>query len=233
MRCTTMCVMSACVAILVIGMTTCVQATTIDIANPGFDTDTVPSPPGYVIAAPSGWSVSGGLDGAGAGYQLGGTGLAALSSLNWAFLGNELYPTSGLGQLLVANGSALRVQSGGRIQIGVSQGHRSDYQGEGFTQQFDIQIWRDAIGGVTGTLAYDSGDLGNVTSGTWTSRSVTYTATADDVGKDLYLCLWNPVAVQVQLDNVSGMYIIPEPGTMILLCTGLIGLLAYAWRKRR
>ena len=26
---------------------------------------------------------------------------------------------------------------------------------------------------------------------------------------------------------------IPEPGTLTLLATGLIGLLAYAWRKRR
>lgn len=32
------------------------------------------------------------------------------------------------------------------------------------------------------------------------------------------------------VDNVS---IIPEPGAFVLLATGLIGLLAYAWRKRR
>ncbi|MCD4728661.1 MAG: PEP-CTERM sorting domain-containing protein [Pirellulales bacterium] len=26
---------------------------------------------------------------------------------------------------------------------------------------------------------------------------------------------------------------IPEPGTLVLLATGLIGLLCYAWRKRK
>ena len=28
-------------------------------------------------------------------------------------------------------------------------------------------------------------------------------------------------------------YATPEPGTLVLLATGLIGLLCYAWRKRR
>jgi hypothetical protein len=27
--------------------------------------------------------------------------------------------------------------------------------------------------------------------------------------------------------------IVPEPGTLILLVTGLLGLLCYAWRKRK
>jgi hypothetical protein len=30
----------------------------------------------------------------------------------------------------------------------------------------------------------------------------------------------------------TGLSIVPEPGTLILLGTGLLGLLCYAWRKR-
>ena len=35
--------------------------------------------------------------------------------------------------------------------------------------------------------------------------------------------------------GAGGLYLdaIPEPGTIVLLFTGLIGLLAYAWRKRK
>jgi hypothetical protein len=33
--------------------------------------------------------------------------------------------------------------------------------------------------------------------------------------------------------DVAGSATVPEPGTLALLATGLIGLLAYAWRKRR
>ena len=33
--------------------------------------------------------------------------------------------------------------------------------------------------------------------------------------------------------DVNGIASVPEPGAIVLLATGLIGLLAYAWRKRR
>ena len=35
-----------------------------------------------------------------------------------------------------------------------------------------------------------------------------------------------------QLEAVTNQ-LAPEPGVLMLLATGLIGLLAYAWRKRR
>ena len=35
------------------------------------------------------------------------------------------------------------------------------------------------------------------------------------------------------IDNFEIVGTVPEPGTIVLLITGLIGLLAYAWRKRK
>ena len=35
------------------------------------------------------------------------------------------------------------------------------------------------------------------------------------------------------LDSGDGVTLVPEPGAMALLATGLLGLLAYAWRKRK
>ena len=43
-------------------------------------------------------------------------------------------------------------------------------------------------------------------------------------------------AVGVYLADKYGIttaYVVPEPGALALLSSGLIGLLAYAWRKRR
>jgi hypothetical protein len=31
----------------------------------------------------------------------------------------------------------------------------------------------------------------------------------------------------------TGLSIVPEPGTLILLGTGVLGLLCYAWRQRK
>ena len=40
-------------------------------------------------------------------------------------------------------------------------------------------------------------------------------------------------SVYKEIDVFGAATTIPEPGTLVLLLTGLIGLLAYAWRKRR
>jgi T5SS/PEP-CTERM-associated repeat protein/autotransporter-associated beta strand protein len=41
----------------------------------------------------------------------------------------------------------------------------------------------------------------------------------------------NPEAIGIL--NAAGITVVPEPGTLALLAAGLIGLIAYAWRKRK
>ncbi|MCX5653889.1 MAG: PEP-CTERM sorting domain-containing protein, partial [Planctomycetota bacterium] len=47
--------------------------------------------------------------------------------------------------------------------------------------------------------------------------------------------LYNPGGTPDQWLRVDNMTVdvVPEPGTLLLLVTGLLGLLAYAWRKRK
>ncbi len=45
---------------------------------------------------------------------------------------------------------------------------------------------------------------------------------------------WNQIVIRRSVDAVTTYFdAVPEPGTMALLATGLIGLLCYAWRKRK
>ena len=40
-------------------------------------------------------------------------------------------------------------------------------------------------------------------------------------------------AAAINMLNAAGIKTVPEPGTIALLAAGLLGLLAYAWRKRK
>ncbi|MBU4272624.1 MAG: PEP-CTERM sorting domain-containing protein [Planctomycetes bacterium] len=108
---------------------------------------------------------------------------------------------------------------------------------------FDAYLSVDT-GTVTGTLG--PGSPGILTgSGTntlklqaapgaaWTQLSFSFVPSA---GATATLTLTTPYTAgswassDVFLDNVR---VIPEPGTLALLATGLVGLLCYAWRKRK
>ena len=91
------------------------------------------------------------------------------------------------------------------------------------------------------TLAEYSGTTGELTLGRYVDKTVSYTVNAGDSA------IGNGIGVMVGMNapTTSGTKVIgfdnlrcsselvPEPSTLALLATGLIGLLCYAWRKRK
>ena len=89
-------------------------------------------------------------------------------------------------------------------------------------QAYSVSVWVDGVQvnvGVAGAPVYSS---------TWDADGTNYMGF--EVGVD------GGSSMKSTVDNLSVSTLsaaIPEPSTMALLATGLIGLLAYAWRKRK
>ena len=62
---------------------------------------------------------------------------------------------------------------------------------------------------------------------------VTGTFTADATSQQLRAYVGGDNNVEINAYQLRDVTPTPEPGTVILIVTGMIGLLAYAWRKRR
>jgi hypothetical protein len=65
------------------------------------------------------------------------------------------------------------------------------------------------------------------------SYSTSIVATSDQEGKYLTVAVGGCNAQWTLIDAVSASYTVPEPSTIMLLSTAAIGLLCYAWRKRK
>lgn len=78
---------------------------------------------------------------------------------------------------------------------------------------------------------------------TWQQYNITFTATAADANQPYTVAFLNsygkmtgqPGATGMSTMGIDNVHLsaIPEPATIVLFGTGLLGLLAYAWRKRK
>ena len=101
--------------------------------------------------------------------------------------------------------------------------------------------WAIRFGTISGMLAEKSGNGSSLSVGYLDDKSVSLTIANNNthLGESLVIELYaisnTPSTIQsAQFDNVRLTYSsVPEPGTIVLLVTGLLGLLAYAWRKRK
>ena len=164
-------------------------------------------------------------------WDLTGTGVAANSgngvevTLTLAF---QLDGTTGVLGLSARNGSTDLARfgiwaGGGTGSIGVR--NASDTNWYWLTQSTIADGWNDlVIKHTNGTTSWSVSTNG--------SAFETKTGFSTTSNWDSLYFAPNGNATYAHLDAIN-LLAVPEPSTLVLLATGLLGLLAYAWRKRR
>jgi hypothetical protein len=155
------------------------------------------------------------------------------------YIGNQLSMRPNLYQALT---DTFKAGSEYHLTVGATL-----YQGGGVginpNQVLSLQLgyWSGAPDGQTGPtiVAERQLVLGDLLEGTLTDFTLNTTAISGDaVDKNIVIYFARaagaPTGRQYSLDNVRLTETsTPEPGTLVLLATGLMGLVAYAWRKRK
>jgi len=109
-----------------------------------------------------------------------------------------------------------------------------------FTTKIDNAIWSR-----TASAALPAGKMYSTFYGGWYNLSSSNYVQVGGALATLYVTPGADVAFLAQNDGIDGIVTpvgtrcamfttqVPEPGTVALLCSGLVGLLCYAWRKRK
>lgn len=134
---------------------------------------------------------------------------ARLDNGNWLYQPNVTAPALVAGQTYQLSFLATWVDGGsGTLTAGVSWGPKNT-QGA-YTNEY------------TETF---------VPTKTWQQYSVLFNATAADVGQSFQPEFLGSNTTRFGIDSVS-VHTVPEPSAVMLGVAGILGLLAYAWRKR-
>ena len=90
--------------------------------------------------------------------------------------------------------------------------YAGDFNLDGVVDNADMDIWKMNFGGGTD----------------WQMGDANYDGVINGLDRDL----WQQNLGKPALQGSGAAAAVPEPGTLAMLVAGLIGLLAYAWRRR-